>query len=212
MQHLLNKRNIIDGIALMCTIPNSSIKTTFFDPQYRGLLQKMNYGNEGERQKERSQLSQMSDETIVKFIKEVDRCLMPSGHLFLWIDKFILCTGSVNEWIKKTELEVVDLITWDKNRIGMGYRTRRCSEYLMVLQKKPKRAKGCWTLHNIRDVWSEKIVDKKHTHQKPFGLIEQLMLTTSNENDLILDPCAGSYTAFDVCQKLNRNFIGGDLI
>lgn len=213
MKELINKKNVIDGIELMHKIPENSIKTCFFDPQYKSVLKKMAYGNEGvSRGKARCGLPQMTDDVIINFIKEIDSVLLPSGHLFLWIDKFILCEGTIKEWIVGSELEIVDLITWDKQKMNMGYRSRRCSEYLMVLQKLPKRAKGCWTLHNIRDVWCEKIVDKIHTHQKPFGLIEQLILATTNENDIVLDPCAGSYTVLDVCKKLNRNFIGGDLI
>ena len=34
----------------------------------------------------------------------------------------------------------------------MGYRTRRKSEYCLVLQKVPLRAKGVWRSHNIPDV------------------------------------------------------------
>lgn len=211
MENYLNKRNVIDGIELMHMIPENSIKTCFFDPQYRGIMEKMNYGNEGERQKERSQLTQMDDNTIIKFIKEIDSVLLPSGHLFLWVDKFHVVEG-IHHWLKYTTLEIVDMIVWAKNTFGMGYRSRRTSEFCIVIQKKPKRAKGCWTLHNIRDVWDEKIVDKVHTHQKPFGLIEQLILATTNENDIILDPCAGSYNVLEVCQKINRNFIGGDLL
>lgn len=213
MDEMINKRNVIDGNELMHMMPKNSIKTCFFDPQYRSVLKKMAYGNEGvSRGASRCDLPQMSDDVIIKFIKEIERVLLPSGHLFLWIDKFILCEGTVKEWIISTDLQIVDLITWDKQKMNMGYRSRRCSEYLMVLQKLPKRAKDCWTLHNIRDVWGEKIVDKIHTHQKPRGLIEQLILATTQENDIVLDPCAGSYTVLDLCQKLNRNFIGADLI
>ena len=41
--------------------------------------------------------------------------------------------------------------------MGMGYRTRRQSEYLWFLQKAPIKAKNTWRLHKFRDVWSEKI-------------------------------------------------------
>jgi site-specific DNA-methyltransferase (adenine-specific) len=62
-----------------------------FDPQYRGVLDKQKYGNEGSRQKGRAALSQMNESDIRTFILEIDRALMPSGHLLLWIDKFHLC-------------------------------------------------------------------------------------------------------------------------
>ena len=207
---LVNDPNTLDGLLFLSLINNDFISAAFFDPQYRGILDKMKYGNEGERQKGRVDLEQMSEETIKAFIDELNRVLIPSGHLFLWIDKFHLCEG-VKDWIKGTRLTIVDLITWDKGRIGMGYRTRRKSEYILVLQKQPSRAKGCWTRHNIPDVWSEKIVDRRHPHQKPFLLQKSLIEAVSNEGDYILDPCAGSYSVLDACKEINRNFIGCDL-
>nr|WP_280523639.1 hypothetical protein [Helicobacter muridarum] len=36
----------------MQSLESQSVDLCFFDPQYRGVLDKMKYGNEGERQKE----------------------------------------------------------------------------------------------------------------------------------------------------------------
>ncbi len=210
LQIKVNSKNQMNGLDLLNGLNDNSITATFFDPQYRGIMDKMNYGNEGERQKERALLSQMTDENIIDFIKEIDRVLIPSGHLFLWVDKFHLCQGTA-EWIKETSLSIVDLITWDKGKIGMGYRTRRKSEYLLIFQKTPIRAKGVWTKHDIPDVWTEKIIGKIHPHQKPIELQKALITSVSSENDYILDPCSGSYSVFDACKLINRNFIGCDL-
>ncbi|WP_407918835.1 site-specific DNA-methyltransferase [Helicobacter didelphidarum] len=161
----------------MGKIESSSIDLCFFDPQYRGVLDKMSYGNEGERQRERTKLTQMSEEKISRFITEINRVLKPSTYCMLWIDKFHLCEG-VHSWLIKTSLQIVDLITWDKGKMGMGYRTRKQSEYLLVLQKKPIKAKGTWKSHNIRDVWSEKIPAQTlriHPHAKPKGLQKALI-------------------------------------
>jgi site-specific DNA-methyltransferase (adenine-specific) len=206
----VNDTNVLDGLDLLKSIHDKVITASFFDPQYRGIMEKMKYGNEGTRQKERAVLEQMSEELIQEFIEEISRVLQPSGHLLLWIDKFHLCEGT-SKWFKNTELSVVDLITWDKGKIGMGYRTRRKSEYLLILQKLPLRAKGVWTKHNIPDVWTEKIVDKKHPHQKPIVLLTSLIASISGESDYILDPCAGSYAVLEACKEINRNFIGSDL-
>ena len=66
----MNHRNLADGLKLLGDINDQSIATAFFDPQYRGVLDKLKYGNEGQtRGKERSALQQMDEETIVKFIK-----------------------------------------------------------------------------------------------------------------------------------------------
>jgi site-specific DNA-methyltransferase (adenine-specific) len=206
----INNINVTDGLELLKSVNDRVITASFFDPQYRGIMEKMKYGNEGSRQKERAELMQMSEELIQEFIEEINRVLQPSGHLFLWIDKFHLCEGT-SQWFKNTQLSIVDLITWDKGKIGMGYRTRRKTEYLLILQKLPLRAKGVWSKHDIPDVWTEKIVEKRHPHQKPILLQTSLIEAVSSENDYILDPCAGSYSVLEACKELKRNFIGSDL-
>ena len=109
---------------------------------------------------------------------------------------------------------MVDLITWDKGRIGMGYRTRRRSEYLVVAQKLPKRAKGCWTRHDIPDVWLEKDrskAKKDHPHEKPQQLLRALIEATTEPDDLVLDPAAGSFAVKAIATELGRSFVGCDL-
>ena len=206
-----NQKNKADGLDLLAHVQSESIATAFFDPQYRGVLDKLKYGNEGKsRGKARCALPQMDSDTIKDFIDEIDRVLFPSGHMFLWVDKFHLCTG-VLDWFVDTQLNLVDMVVWDKEKIGMGYRTRRKAEYLIIFQKAPIRAKGCWTLHNIPDVWCEK-TDKTHAHAKPIELQTQLISATTAPGDYVLDPAAGGYSVLSACQKLgDRNFIGGDI-
>lgn len=50
-----------------------------------------------------------------------------------------------------------------------------------------------------------------HPTQKPLELMEYLVKTYSNENDLVLDFTMGSGTTGVACKKLNRNFIGIEL-
>lgn len=209
---LLNQRNQMNGLHLLDLLDESSVKVVFFDPQYRGILDKMSYGNEGKnRGKERSSLPQMSEQTIKDFLAKIERILKPNGYLFLWIDKFHLMEG-VKKWFENFKtLEIVDMITWDKKKMGMGYRSRRRSEYCVVVQKEPRQAKSTWLLHNIPDVWEEKLVCKEHTHSKPIELQKQLILATSQENDLIVDPASGGYSVFMACLGVNRNFLGCDL-
>ncbi|STQ85933.1 adenine-specific DNA methylase [Helicobacter muridarum] len=47
-----NTKLNLDGLELMQSLESQSVDLCFFDPQYRGVLDKMKYGNEGERQKE----------------------------------------------------------------------------------------------------------------------------------------------------------------
>lgn len=67
---------------------------------------------------------------------------------------------------------------------------------------------------SLSDVWSdisalphnskEKL---NHPTQKPYKLIERLVLMLSNEDDIILDNFAGSGTLGEVCINTNRNYI-----
>ena len=50
-----------------------------------------------------------------------------------------------------------------------------------------------------------------HPTQKPVELLEYLIKTYTNENDLVLDNCMGSGTTGVACKNLNRNFIGIEL-
>lgn len=206
----MNKKNKADGLKLLAEINDEMVSVAFFDPQYRGILDKLKYGNEGkERGKARSSLIQMNEDTIIEFIKEINRVLKKSGHLFLWVDKFHLCQG-VLQWFVDTELNLVDMIVWDKGKIGMGYRTRRKSEYLIVFQKSPVKAKGCWINHSIPDVWVEKVI-KNHPHSKPIELQRTLIEATTVDGDIVLDPASGGYSVLEACNQLGRSFIGGDI-
>ncbi len=205
------ERNCVDGLFLLGAVRDESITAAFFDPQYRGVLDKLSYGNEGvTRGMRRSQLPQMKEPVIHAFLLEFDRVLKKSGHLFLWVDKYHLCEG-IPAWTTDTSLEIVDMIVWNKGRIGMGYRTRRTAEYLVVLQKRPKRAKGIWRDHTLPDVWDES-ASRRHPHAKPIGLQTRLIQAVTEESDWVLDPTAGSYSVLAACNAAGRKFIGGDLL
>jgi len=172
------------------------ISHCFFDPQYRGILDKMGYGNEGERQQERASLAQMSDFYIVECLEVIAKKL--EGYLFLWVDKYNL----LNKF--PCNLKLVDMIVWakaskDDLRMGMGYRSRRCSEFLLIYQKEGQSAN--WTNHSIRDVWVEQ-PGKLHPHEKPIGLIRNLLRAVVNSNDVIVDPCAGSGNVLTACEEI----------
>ena len=50
-----------------------------------------------------------------------------------------------------------------------------------------------------------------HPTQKPVALLEYLIKTYTNENDLVLDNCMGSGSTGVACVNTNRNFIGIEL-
>ena len=50
-------------------------------------------------------------------------------------------------------------------------------------------------------------LNRTHPTQKPIALFEYLIKTYTNEDDLILDNCAGSFTTAIACLNTNRNYI-----
>ncbi len=210
---LIDTPQKLDGLELLRKLPAASFPLVFFDPQYRSVLDKQAYGNEGvQRGKRRTALPQMSNETIHSFIGEIERVLMPSGHLMLWADKFIVCNG-ISAIVDHPALHLVDMITWNKERMGMGYRSRRYGEHLVIFQKLPVRAKGVWRLHDIPDVWNEKIENghRNHTHFKPIRLQMTLIEAVTNPGDTVVDPAAGGYSVLKAALLTDRHFIGCDI-
>lgn len=207
-----NVRQVMDGLALLRELADRSAAVVVLDPQYRQGLDKLAFGNEGARQIGRAALPQMNDLQIAAMMIEIERVLRRSGHLFLWLDKFAVVTGHWRRWLPEaTALGAVDMISWDKDRIGMGRRARCQTEFVVVLQKGPLRAADIWTDHSISDCWREKADRRRHPHAKPIDLTKRLIEAVTKRGDLVVDPCAGGYGVLDACRKSGRDFIGCDL-
>ncbi|WP_147410383.1 DNA methyltransferase [endosymbiont GvMRE of Glomus versiforme] len=133
----------------------------------------------------------------------------------MWVNKTILGTDRVLSWLlQASQLKIVDLLVWYKqNTLGMGSWLRSQAEFAFLLQKQPTNSK-LFRNRSFGNVWSENSLptsQRKHPHQKPRELIKALIVATTNQGDLILDPCAGSFIVLEVCQETNREFLGCDL-
>lgn len=207
----------MDGLDLLSRIPDNSVPYVIFDPQYDHLLQFMKYGNTAEngRQKGRRALPPQDAMNLWQFGQEIARVLKPSGHVSLWMDKFILCETDPLEIFSDenghTDMHRVDLIVWDKEKMGMGARSRHQCEFLMTFQKSPKKAKGHWTRHDIRDVWRESVV-KEHPHSKPVGLQAAMIEALTKPGDVVVDPTAGGFSTLTAAHKVGRRFLGCEFL
>jgi site-specific DNA-methyltransferase (adenine-specific) len=197
----------------MARLPARIARLVVFDPQYRTGLDKLKFGNEGERQKGRAALPQMDDDTIAFLLEEAERILHPSGHVAMWVDKFAIGSGQHLKYLRRCrDLRVVDLICWNKMDFGMGRRARCVSEYLVIIQKEPVRAKDVWIDHRLPDCWHEGRNPNRHPHAKPHVLTERIIRACTVKGDLVVDPCAGGYGTLDACQLTGREFIGCDIL
>jgi site-specific DNA-methyltransferase (adenine-specific) len=153
-------------------LPDSSSPLVHLDPQHRGVLDHLKFGNEGARQRGRAALPAMSQPYIEAACREIARVLRPSGYLMQWVDTYGLCEA--HHLRIADALKSVDLIAWDSARLGMGKRSRRRGDYLLVLQRPPVHART-WKDHGIPNRWPEKVDRKLHPHIKPIGLVSRLI-------------------------------------
>ncbi|MGI8669080.1 MAG: DNA-methyltransferase, partial [Aridibacter sp.] len=78
-----------------------------------------------------------------------------------------------------------------------------------------KSGDGNFRLTHPSNLWTDLTVpfwsmpeNTTHPTQKPEKLLAKIILASTGENDLILDPFAGSGTTAVVAKKLNRDFVG----
>jgi len=65
-----------------------------------------------------------------------------------------------------------------------------------------------WSFNRVRYKMEEY---ENHPSQKPEALLERIILASSNENDIVLDPFSGSFTTSAVAARLKRKSVGIDI-
>ena len=75
---------------------------------------------------------------------------------------------------------------------------------------------GVYCGKDLRRAWKQqgnKQLNEERIHptQKPIKLMKRIVLGSTNEGDLVLDPFMGSGTTGVACIQLNRNFIGFEI-
>jgi site-specific DNA-methyltransferase (adenine-specific) len=88
--------------------------------------------------------------------------------------------------------------------------TPRMDGLIVYLDEKlGKAVQSVWTdVDRISSTSSERL---GYPTQKPLALLERIVLASSNEGDVVLDPFCGCGTAVHAAQKLGRSWIGIDI-
>ena len=221
-----NKVEIIQGnaIDILKDLQDQSVDLVIADPPYN--LNK-DYGNKSD--------SKGFDEYInftKEWTKEATRILKPTGTIYVFMGfRFISYLYQILE--NDNSLLFNNWICWFYTQgIGKkkGFSPRhddllmftKSREFIFNLDEIRVPQKYYRSINNMRganpgDVWEFSHVHycqenrQNHPTQKPEGLMERMVLASSNEGDLVVDPFAGSGTTLRVCQQLNRDCIGIEL-
>ncbi|MCK5321438.1 site-specific DNA-methyltransferase, partial [Candidatus Pacearchaeota archaeon] len=109
-----------------------------------------------------------------------------------------------------TKFKIRHLVVWKKHNFGLGWAFRHQYELILVLEKgKPK-----YNFKNFSDVQTCSHINhnkETHPHEKPLDLLKKMILHSSEEGDVVLDPFAGSGSTCKACGGLGRKWIGIEL-
>lgn len=211
-----------DSIEVLKTFSDESVDLIIADPPYN--LGK-DYGNDSD-----SKDFEQYIEFTKKWTSEAKRVLKPNGTIYVFMGfRFISYLYQVLE--KDQKLFFNNWICWHYTQ-GIGKKkgfsprhddilmfTKSESNFTFNLDSIRVPQKFYRSINNMRganpgDVWEFSHVHycnenrQNHPTQKPEGLIERMVLASSNENDTVIDPFSGSGTTLRVCQQLNRKCIG----
>lgn len=106
----------------------------------------------------------------------------------------------IKEKIKKLE---------NDNRIYYGKTTIREKSYWNERESEGKISNNLWD--DIPNLQGKSREITRYPTQKPNKLLERIILSASNEGDLVADFFCGSGTTLEVAEKFNRKWIGSDL-
>ena len=220
-----------DTFKLMRTIPKESIDMIFADPPY--FLSNDGFSNSGGKMVSVNKGKWDKKETLQekhsfnrKWIRMMKRVLKPNGTI--WISGSFHNIYSVGMALEQEGFKILNNITWQKTNpvpnLSCRYFTHS-TETILWARKNDKKARHYYNyplmkeLNNgkqMKDVWTGSLTPKsekwagKHPTQKPEYLLERIILASTQEGDVILDPFVGSGTTGVVAKRLDRRFIGID--
>lgn len=112
-------------------------------------------------------------------------------------------------WFSKTKKYIFNLddirIKYDDETLKLYKKDKRLNHSNLEKGKNPTNV---WEISRLNSNSLERV---GHPTQKPKAIIERIVKSMSNENDIVLDLFAGSAITINVCTELNRKSINCDI-
>lgn len=160
------------------------------------------------------------------WIKECYRVLKDNGTI--WISGTLHNIYSIGMALEEEGFKIINNITWQKTNPPPNIACKaftHSTETILWAKKDLKKSKYTFNYNlmkelndnkQMKDVWTTSLTKPsekkqgKHPTQKPLEILNRIILASTKENDLILDPFCGSSTTGIAAVKLNRRYIGID--
>ncbi len=220
-----------DCLELLPLIPEASVDLIFADPPYflsNGGITchagRMVSVNKGEWDKSKG--PDANHEFNRAWLAACQRVLKPNGSL--WVSGTAHVIHSVGFAMQQLGFKLLNDISWVKPNpppnLSCRYFTHATETIIWAARNKKSRHTFNYKLmkeqnanKQMKSLWHFKPPEKwekrygKHPTQKPVALLERILLASSHEGDLILDPFSGSGTTALAALKLRRSTIGLEL-
>ena len=160
------------------------------------------------------------------WIKECYRILKDTGTI--WISGTLHNIYSIGMALEESGFKILNNITWQKTNPPPNLACKtftHSTETILWARKDLKNVKYTFNYDamkqmnankQMKDVWTTSLTKPsekkqgKHPTQKPLEILDKIILASTKENDLILDPFCGSSTTGISAVKLGRKYIGID--
>jgi len=169
----------------------------------------------------------MPIEEYNQFHSEVLRELLRVSNLVFYNVQIV--TGSkrsVFKMIGEFSENLKDIIVWDKKHAEPSIQSQvlnRRTELILVFEKDYPISRqfrsAVFKRGTLSDIWQigknrnkKKTDDKSHGASFPEELVTTILNNFSKPNDIIYDPFMGTGTTAVVAKKLNRRFIGSEIL
>ena len=220
-----------DSFQILQELPSKSIDMIFADPPYflsgdgitcsGGKMVSVNKG-EWDKKKTIDEKHKFNRE----WIRLCYRVLKDNGTI--WISGTMHNIYSIGMALEEEGFKIINNITWKKLNPPPNISCRcfvHSTETILWAQKDLKNVKHKFNYtemkelnggKQMKDVWESSLTKPsekkygKHPTQKPMAILERIILASTDEGDLILDPFNGSGTTGIVANKLKRKYIGID--
>ncbi|MEL6610218.1 MAG: site-specific DNA-methyltransferase [Pseudomonadota bacterium] len=223
-----------DCIEIMRSLPENSVDLIFADPPYnlqlKGDLHRPDNSRVDAVDDAWDQFSSFAayDRFTQDWLAAARRLLKPDGAI--WVIGSYHNIFRVGAALQDAGFWVLNDVVWRKSNPMPNFRGKRFTNAheTMIWASKSEGAKYTFNYEamkalnegvQMRSDWVLPICnggerlkdangDKAHPTQKPESLLHRVILATSNEGDVILDPFFGTGTTGAVAKMLGRNFIG----
>jgi site-specific DNA-methyltransferase (adenine-specific) len=162
----------------------------------------------------------------LEWLRACQRVLKPNGTI--WVSGTTHIIHTVGFAMQELGYKILNDIIWYKRNAppNLSCRYFTHSTEIVLWAAKDERSKHYFDYHlmkkmnqgkQMRNVWqisappAEEKKFGKHPTQKPIELLKRILLASTKENDLVLDPFCGSSTTGVAAVLLNRKYVGIDL-